>query len=148
MQRTERRMKELWDILDGTKVCYLGVVDDLGPYVVPMVFGHDGCSIFLHSAGDGRKVRAIERDPRVCLTFAVDVEVIEGEIPCRWGMRFRSVVVEGQASFPKGERKRYALERIYRHVSGRDSGEMPLSEGTLAIEVSIERMHGKEGGKP
>lgn len=46
----------------------LAVVDGVRPYAVPMAYGFDGRRFFV-ATGPGRKRRALEDNPRVCLTI-------------------------------------------------------------------------------
>lgn len=46
----------------------LAVLEGSRPYAVPMAYGYDGRSFFVAS-GPGRKRRALERQPLVCLTI-------------------------------------------------------------------------------
>ncbi len=46
----------------------LAVLEGSRPYAVPMAYGYDGRSFFVAS-GPGRKRRALERQPQVCLTI-------------------------------------------------------------------------------
>jgi len=46
----------------------LAVLEGARPYAVPMAYGYDGRRFFVAS-GPGRKRRALEREPLVCLTI-------------------------------------------------------------------------------
>jgi len=46
----------------------LAILEGSRPYAVPMAYGYDGHSFFVAS-GPGRKRRALERQPLVCLTI-------------------------------------------------------------------------------
>ncbi len=46
----------------------ISVLEGSRPYAVPMAYGYDGRSFFVAS-GPGRKRRALERQPLVCLTI-------------------------------------------------------------------------------
>lgn len=67
------------------------------PYAVPVSFGYDGTDLYIAS-GPGRKLRALEASPGVCLTIA---DVTDGN-------RWRSVVVIADA-----ERVRTVRERLH-----------------------------------
>lgn len=47
------------------QVLRLGLVDDDGPYVVPVDFGYDGERIYVHGARTGRRISAIGEGVRV-----------------------------------------------------------------------------------
>jgi len=77
------------------------------PYAVPVSYGYDGIHLYIAS-GPGRKLRALEASPGVCLTVA---EVIDGS-------RWRSVVVIADAERVRTLRERlHALSTIARRSS-------------------------------
>lgn len=79
------------ELLGEVGWCTLATVDITGtaivrPYSVPLGYGYLDDTLYF-ATGDGRKLRAIERHPSVCLTIT-DVETFH---------RWRSVVVCGRA---------------------------------------------------
>jgi hypothetical protein len=46
--RTERA--ELYDILDAGLFCHLGVVDEVGPRVIPTLYGRVGDTLYIHGS--------------------------------------------------------------------------------------------------
>jgi len=83
MRRGEKEIREravLEEILRENQVGRLATAVDGRPYVVPMNFVYTNGSIFLHTHRDGKKVKDIQRNPRVC--FEVDSgEIIAGDDP-------------------------------------------------------------------
>ena len=74
--------------------------------------------------------------------------MIEAGEACEWGMKYRSVIGFGQASFiDDPESKRKALDIIMRQYSdrGHEYPESALSN-TAVIKIYIEEMTGKESG--
>ncbi|MCI0490871.1 MAG: pyridoxamine 5'-phosphate oxidase family protein [Blastocatellia bacterium] len=61
----------------------LGCISEGEPYVVPVSYIFEGESIYVHSL-TGRKIRAMRRDPRVCL----QVDDIEDEYHWRSAIAF------------------------------------------------------------
>ena len=58
-------------------ICYVGLADTDGtPYVLPMNFGYRDGVIYLHSAQEGRSISILERNPRVCITFSTDHDLV------------------------------------------------------------------------
>ena len=67
MRRREREIRDerqMRDILDRGLVCRLGLSDGRYPYVVPMSFGIRDGRLYLHSAGEGKKIDLIRRNNR------------------------------------------------------------------------------------
>ncbi len=88
-------------ILKMCKVCFVGMVDDGRPYVIPMNFGYEDGIIYLHSAQEGRSIRAMENNPNICVTFCTDTELIRQhpEVACSYRMKAASVICEGKVEF-------------------------------------------------
>ncbi len=149
MRRREREIrdeKEMQDILDQGLVCRLGLSDGLLPYVVPMNFGTRNGRLYLHSAGEGRKVDMIRRNNRVCFEVDVGARISRGESACRWSMKYRSVIGFGTARILEDETdKRAGLDAIMAHYGGPEGPYDAKSlERTCVIEITIETMTGKQ----
>jgi hypothetical protein len=135
-------------IIRRATVCRLGLCDDNQPYVVPLCFGYDGDSIYLHSAPAGFKLDLLRKNPRVCVEFDIDTELVRGADACAWGMKFRSVIAFGTAAImAEADEKRRALATIMRQYGGDtfDLTEMSVT-GTTIVKVAITSMTGKESG--
>jgi nitroimidazol reductase NimA-like FMN-containing flavoprotein (pyridoxamine 5'-phosphate oxidase superfamily) len=135
----------LQELLDRAEVAHLGTIDPDGrPYVVPVNFAClEGRLIYIHGAGEGRKIDNIRRDPRVCLEATASFEVRHGENSCATGARFESVILRGQASVvedPAVAEK--ALDAIVAKYAPRHLGTgyrpEPLAATTvIAIDIDI-----------
>lgn len=149
MRREDHRMPEdeCDALLRRAQVLRLGLVDDDGPYVVPVNFGYDGERIYVHGARAGRRISAIGEGVRVC--FEVDEgEVLPAERPCAYTSRFRSVIGYGQARLLEDEAAKFhGLDVIMRHYGGTGVG-IPAEKCdiTSVLEVSIESLEGKWHG--
>ena len=83
-------------------ICYVGLADTDGtPYVLPMNFGYRDGVIYLHSAQEGRSISILERNPRVCITFSTDHDLVfqHPEVACSYRMRSKSVICWGEVHF-------------------------------------------------
>lgn len=141
--------EEIIGIIAKAPVCRLGLCGENVPYVVPLNFGYrDGC-LFLHCAKEGRKMDMIRANPRVCFEMDTDVEVIQAEQPCDWGMRFASVIGFGTASVLEDpEEKTRGLDAIMEHYSSGLPQPYPESylKQTAVIRIEVEEMTGKRSG--
>ena len=153
MRRTDREItdkSEMQDVLERAMIVRLALVDSGEPYVVPMHFGYrDGC-LFLHSAGDGRKIKALAKSPRVCFEATTDYEILPGKTTaCQWAARFKSVIGYGRVVFitDAAERRR-ALDVIMDHYAGKVAHqyEDKYMDRIAVLEVRIESMTGKKSG--
>jgi len=77
--------KMLVDIICRSSVCRLGLCDDGIPYVVPMNFGYESGTVYFHCAPEGRKLEIIRKNPKVCIEFDLDHQIIVSEKACGWG---------------------------------------------------------------
>jgi nitroimidazol reductase NimA-like FMN-containing flavoprotein (pyridoxamine 5'-phosphate oxidase superfamily) len=151
MRRAEREIKDrevLEDILLKATVCRLAVCQDDVPYVVPLNFGYRDNRLYFHSAPEGRKIDTIKANPKVCFEVDVDHELVPGDVPCEWSVRYRSVIGFGQARLLEdAAEKRRGLDIILGHY-GRGPFEYP--EGAIdevaVVEVEIDSLTGKQSG--
>lgn len=149
-----RREKEITDrkliesIIHKAAVCRIGLCDQGTPYVVPLSFGYKDNCLYFHSAGEGRKIDVLKRNNHVCFEVDIDVECVPSETPCKWSVKYLSVIGFGYASFVKGlQEKKEALNIIMDHYSGRSYQypEEALAKVTI-IKVEIDTMTGKRSG--
>ena len=151
MRRKDRAIGELAEIeliLRRSLVCRLGLTEENRPYIVPLSFGFKDRTLYFHSAPEGKKIEILRKNSKVCFEFDLDHEVLVDEKACKWGMKYRSVIGFGKASFVEDlEEKRKGLDVIMQHYSGRSfQYPEPAVENVFVIKVEIESMTGKESG--
>ena len=56
-------------------------------------------NLYLHSAGEGRKIEILARNNRVCFEAETGVELVRSERACDFRVRYISVIGTGTASF-------------------------------------------------
>lgn len=152
MRRSEREIKDrasIEAIIRKSAVCHLGLCDAAGqPYVVPLCFGYEDGAVYFHAPGTGRKIEMIEANPRVCVQFDCDAEIVEGETACAWTMRYRSAIGFGTASRVDDEHeKRKALALLMRQYSPEpfDFTEEQVARVTI-LKVVLQALTGKQSG--
>ncbi len=146
------------DVLARGEVLRLATIADGAPYVVPLSYAFlpgppgsplEGLRIFLHSAPEGRKIDALRRDPRVCFEVTVDVEVLRAVRACDFGLRYRSVVGEGRASFVVGAP---AKARALSLIASRYGGPAGIAEAEAAkvavVEIAVDAISCKASPPP
>lgn len=141
MTRRERQVTdidEIIKILDKSKVLHLGLVDGDEPYVVPMNYGYimeDGKPvIYLHGARQGRKLDLIRANPKVFYEMCCDIVPFEGEVACKYGITYASVMGRGVAEIVEDvEEKKLALSVLMKTQTGKDF----TFEDKLTTVVSI-----------
>ena len=116
MRKKEKEITEKSDIesvIRQAVVCRLGLSDNNMPYIVPMCFGYMDDTIYLHSSYKGMKANIIRENPNVCFEIDTDVELVEAENACDYGMKYKSVIGFGNATFVENaDEKEKALSII------------------------------------
>ena len=126
-----RREQEVTDpgrireILDKSKVVHIGMADGDEPYVVPMNYGYtleDGkLTFYVHGAKWGRKLDVIRANPKVFCTLECDVVPFDGDIACRYGTTYASVMGLGKAEVLEDvEEKKKGLSILMKTQTGKD----------------------------
>ena len=138
--------KGIESIILKAKVCRLGLVDGNRPYVVPMSFGYRENALYFHTGKKGKKMEILQKNNRVCFEMEVDLKIVPADNPCKWNMRYRSVVGFGRAVILEGpEEKRQALDVIVKHYGGSLMAyDEKRVKGLAVIKVEIDSMTGKE----
>jgi nitroimidazol reductase NimA-like FMN-containing flavoprotein (pyridoxamine 5'-phosphate oxidase superfamily) len=140
-------------ILDAGLVAHIAVVQDGEPVVVPMLYGHDGETLYLHGARKARIIRMLEGTGTAC----INVTLLDGLVFARSAfassMNYRSVTVFGAARLVHElDEKKRALHIISEHVMPGRRAELRLSHGnelkmTGVIAVDIETASAKISDK-
>ncbi len=129
MTRREREVTDretILSILDRSMIVHIGLVDGDEPYVVPMNYGYtmseDGkLALYLHGATQGRKLDLMQKNPKVFFEMECDVQPFEGDVACRYGMAYLSLMGRGKAVFVEDpEEKMEALSLFMKTQTGKD----------------------------
>ena len=142
MRRTDREVTDaaaIRAILDKTRVLHLAMIDGGWPYVVPMHYGYTlengRLTLYLHSAKEGRKLDALRRNDRVAFTLETDVSSVSGgDLPCKYGAAFASVMGEGRAVLLSDPAEKAAALQIFmRTQTGRTFAMTEAMTETVAV---------------
>jgi len=149
MRREDREITdclEIESILYNAVICRIGLAVEDEPYIIPLSFGYEDKVIYLHSALEGKKISMLKENPRCCFEVDQCDNIVRGERPCAWGMRYRSVIGFGRACFVEDcEEKKKGLSCIMRHYSDetyRFSDED--IRNVCVIRIDIDSMTGKK----
>jgi nitroimidazol reductase NimA-like FMN-containing flavoprotein (pyridoxamine 5'-phosphate oxidase superfamily) len=143
---TDRSILEA--ILNRAGVCRIALADCGEPYVIPVCFGYEDNTIFIHSAPAGKKIEMLKKNPRCCVEVEISDGPVRSDTPCRWDMRYQSVISTGTARILDDyAEKCAAMNCIIRHFGG---PEYPFSEkeleGVCLVKISLDGMTGKHCG--
>lgn len=165
MRRKDREVKdfdEIISILDKCKVIHLAMISEGKPYSVPVNFGYivreeDGIkklSIYIHGAGEGKKVSALKENPSVSFSCecGVDVDSLGDKAEaCSWTCYYESVIGFGKVRFlEKSPEKTEGLDSLmfhngYKIPAGLKRiayGAMELAK-TMVACIDVEEVTGK-----
>jgi nitroimidazol reductase NimA-like FMN-containing flavoprotein (pyridoxamine 5'-phosphate oxidase superfamily) len=156
LRRAEKEIRdraEVEAVLREAEVGRLGTSVDGRPYVVPVNFAYIEGRIFFHGAGEGKKLRDIAENPRVC--FEVDeAEVMPAEGPCDYSYRYRSVIANGRARVltavdERADALRAIVEKYAEGKGAEITRERMERFTTLAVvEIEVDEMTGKRSPAP
>lgn len=147
MRRKDRQITDIETIraiLDKAQVLHLAMIDGERPYVVPMNYGYvlaDGrLTLYLHSAKEGRKLDVLSQNNAVAFVLETDVVPVSGgDIPCKYGAAYASVMGEGTAAIlTDPAEKLAALSILMRTQTGRAfafTTEMTASVAVIRVDV-------------
>jgi len=83
-------------ILDAGLVAHVAFVHDGLPVVVPMIYGREGETIYLHGARKARVIRLLEETERACLNVTLLDGIVIARSVFNSSMNYRSVTVFGK----------------------------------------------------
>ena len=141
MTRREQQVtdiNEIIEILEKSKVVHVGMIDGDEPYVVPMNYGYalenGKLILYLHGAKRGRKIDVLKANPKVFFEKCCDVTPFEGEVACKYGITYASIMGRGHATIIEDvEEKKSALSILMKTQTGKDFS----FEDKLTTVVSI-----------
>ena len=148
MRRKDRQIstEEALQVLDRCSFVTLATMNPDGtPYCIPISVARDRDVLYLHCAHDGHKADNLRAQPRVCISCADEVSVVEERIT----MAYSSTVVFGTAlEVTDNEEKSRALrllcERFLTNLNGDVTDKIQAGLAKTAVwKVSVEDITGK-----
>ena len=98
-------------ILDEALICHLGIVHDEHPVVIPTIHARLEDTLYLHGSPASRMLRALKRGARVCVNVAIVDGIVAARSLFHNSMKYRSVVVFGEARLLDDPAERQAAFR-------------------------------------
>lgn len=149
-------------ILDAGLVAHVGFVADGRPMVIPMAYGRDGDTLFIHGATTTRIIRGVAedvaedvaKDVQVCLTVTLIDGIVAARSAFHHSVNYRSVVVHGAARHVTDPAEHdHALRVITEHLlPGRWDEVRPMlakerkATGVLAVRIAAASAKIRTGG--
>ena len=125
MRRTDKEIvsrEEMDGIIRGSHVCRIALAMDNMPYIVPVSFGYDGESIYIHTAKEGKKINYFRNNNNICFEFERNVKLVgDPDNACRWTFSYESVIGFGKIyELESLEQRERGLNKIMFQYSGKD----------------------------
>ena len=148
MRRKDRQMPEefAWEVVDKCEYAFLAMTAEDGtPYGLPVTIVRAGRKVYFHSAMEGRKVRCLRANPRVCLTCVGDTKIQQD----RFTTLYQCAVAFGMAEEVTEEAEKIEALRILcqRHTPDNMAGFDDAIRRSLARtgvwRITVEEITGK-----
>ncbi len=139
----------IYPIVDEALICHVGFVQDLQPFVIPMIHARLDDTVFLHGAVANRMLTHIAEGNPLCISITLLDGIVFARSVFHHSMNYRSVALFGKGSvIGKDDEKLRALEVISDHVArGRwQEARLPNQremDTTTVISVQIESASAK-----
>jgi len=121
----------------------VGFVQDGAPVVVPMIFGRDKETIYLHGARKARIIRLLEQTEQACVNVTLLDGIVFARSTFNSSMNYRSATVFGAPALVDGHDEKLAAMRVIsehtmpgRWDEVRDSHEREVRmTGVIALQI-------------
>lgn len=140
-------------ILDKGLVAHVAFVQDGSPVVVPMIYGREGETVFLHGARKARVIRMLEGTEQACLNVTLLDGLVVARSTFNSSMNYRSVTVFGRPRLLEDrDEKLHGMNVISEHTmpgrwaEARDSHEREIKmAGVIAMQIDAASAKISEG---
>jgi nitroimidazol reductase NimA-like FMN-containing flavoprotein (pyridoxamine 5'-phosphate oxidase superfamily) len=130
-------------VLDAGLVAHVALIEDGNPVVVPMIYGREGETIFLHGARKARVIRMLEENDSICINVTLVDGIVLARSAFNSSMNYRSATIFGVPRLLESDAdKLHAMKVISEHLMpGRwDELREPLDKevkmtGVLAVAI-------------
>ena len=90
-------------VLDAGLVAAVGFVQDGAPIVVPMIYGREGETIYLHGARKARVIRLLEQTEQACVNVTLLDGIVFARSAFNSSMNYRSATIFGRPTLIEGD---------------------------------------------
>jgi len=87
--------RTVFAVLDAALVAHVAFVQDGAPVVVPMIYGRESDTLYLHGARKARVLRMLEQTPRICLNVTLVDGIVFARSAFNSSMNYRSATIYG-----------------------------------------------------
>jgi nitroimidazol reductase NimA-like FMN-containing flavoprotein (pyridoxamine 5'-phosphate oxidase superfamily) len=142
-EKARYEKKVVHEILDAAVICHVAFVEDGTAVVVPMLYGREGETLYLHGARKARVIRMLEQNEQVSMNVTIVDALVLARSAFNSSMNYRSVTVFGKPRLiDDWDQKLHAMQVITEHaIPGRwNELRAPLDKevkmtGVIAIDI-------------
>ena len=152
MRRTEKEIVDkdvIEEILAKSEICRIAMTDGDEAYIVPLNYGYSENVIYMHSAPEGRKMKILKSNNKVCFEIEYSSEIKRNKVPCKWTTKYRSLIGYGRVEIITDlENKKRGLDIImskYGETSRLGYDEI-LLDRLVVLSLKIDKITGKQSG--
>ena len=136
--KASNELSDLYSILDDNLVAHVALVENGEPIVIPMTYGRDGNTLYLHGSTGSRLMRLLAQNPSVCISITELNALKVARSTFNSGMHYRAAVIFGKAALVSDEDKLRALDALSDGlIPGRNSEARPTTKKELAATIII-----------
>jgi nitroimidazol reductase NimA-like FMN-containing flavoprotein (pyridoxamine 5'-phosphate oxidase superfamily) len=131
-------------LLDEALVAHVGFIEDGRPFVIPMIYGRVGDTLYLHGAKASRFAKVMAPGLPICMTVTVLDGIVVARSAFHSSMNYRSVVIHGLAELVTGaaEAERALAATTDHNLPGRWAETRPTTErefkAVSVLRVTVE----------
>ncbi len=149
MRKANQEIKDpeiIEEILKGSEICRIAMVDEDVPYLLPFNYGYRDRSIYIHAAPAGKKIDLLKKNNKVCFEVEHTAKIIPQETACKWATLYRSVVGYGEVEIVEDfDSKKKGLGIIMSHYGAPDQMVNPKEVNSVVIlKLNITSLTGKQ----
>jgi nitroimidazol reductase NimA-like FMN-containing flavoprotein (pyridoxamine 5'-phosphate oxidase superfamily) len=155
MRRRDREITDIHDklaIIEQCTFCRLGLSDENYPYIVPLNYGYtyenEKLTLFFHGAAEGRKIEIIKKNNNACFEVDCGTELVEGNNPCEYGYKFKSIIGFGKIIFLEtNDEKSHGLKQLMKHQTGKETTHNFCEDELIHVcvfKMIVEEITGKQ----
>ena len=131
-------LSDLHSIIDENLVAHVGLVENGQPLVIPMTYGRDDDTLFLHGSSGSRLMRLLADNPSVCVSITELNALKVARSNFNSGMHYRSAVIFGKARLLEDDEKLAALDLISDSlIPGRVAEARPMTKKEAAATIIV-----------
>ncbi len=100
-------------ILRKGEILHIAMLDGNVPYLIPVNYGYQNNTIYIHCAKEGKKIDLIKKNNVICFQTEIGVNVVNAEFAYKCGTLYKSVLGYGKAYFiDNPNEKQLAADRL------------------------------------